>query len=101
MTAGATSGTEASTVIASHAAPQFDEARVPLALRERSQWVCWRYVARDGKPTKVPIDPQTGRAAKVNDSTTWGRFDDALMAWRRNDHYAGIGFVFTAGSEER
>lgn len=96
MTAGGTSGTEASTDSGSHAAPQFDEARVPLALRERSQWVCWQYVTRDGKPTKVPIDARTGRRAKTNDSTTWGSFDDALMAWRRNARYAGIGFVFTA-----
>ncbi len=89
MTAGGTSSTEASTGIGSHAAPQFDEARVPLALRERSHWVCWEYVARDGKPTKCPIDPRTGRAGKINNSAIWGRFDETLIVRLSDGLYLG------------
>jgi hypothetical protein len=52
-------------------------------------------VARDGKPTKVPIDPHTGRKARTNDAATWGTFGQALARAQR-DRLAGVGFVFTS-----
>ena len=35
---------------------------IPALLRERRQWVCWRFVAKAGKPkpTKVPVNARTG-----------------------------------------
>ncbi len=32
-------------------------ANAPHRLRERPQWVCWKYIQRAGKATKCPIDP--------------------------------------------
>lgn len=74
----------------------FDPALVPAALRERPQWVAWRYETRGGKPTKVPADPRTGRRASSTDPASWVSFDEAVAAWRASDRYAGVGFVFAA-----
>ena len=68
----------------------------PQCLRVRRQWVCWKYVEREGKPTKCPVDPKTGGPAGSTDATTWAMFDDAIAAYRA-DSLAGIGFVFVAG----
>ena len=66
---------------------------IPDALTDRPQWVCWITEERDGKPTKVPVDPRTGRFASTTDGTTWTTFDEALAY--ATEHPAGIGFVFT------
>jgi primase-polymerase (primpol)-like protein len=66
---------------------------IPAILRERPQWVCWRYVARDGKPTKVPYSPSSFDKASSTDLMTWASFDDALAALTMSD-FDGIGFVF-------
>ena len=39
---------------------------VPDALADREQWVCWETAERDGKETKVPLDPATGEATEVD-----------------------------------
>ena len=57
-----------------------DGRKPPAELRERPQWVAWRYEVRKGKPTKVPIKPSSGGKAKSNDSSTWDTFDAALRA---------------------
>jgi putative DNA primase/helicase len=66
---------------------------VPDALRARGQWVCWRYVERDGKPTKCPFNAKTGGMADSTDPGTWSSFDAAVAAWG-NGGYEGVGFVF-------
>jgi len=68
---------------------------VPDELQLRPQWVLWKYVDRDGKTTKMPIDPRTGGHASSTDNSTWTSFDDALTATRNFASIAGIGFVFT------
>lgn len=68
---------------------------VPAALRGLPQWVCWMYLTRAGKPTKCPMNAHTGRRADSTDPSTWASFDEALAAWQANEHYAGIGFVFS------
>jgi len=75
---------------------RFDPAHVPDALRERPQWVVWRYETRGGRPTKVPIDPQTGRGASSTDPSTWTTYHDVVAACRASDAYAGVGYVFSA-----
>ena len=40
-----TAGRETSSTLAA-----LDPTRIPAALRERPQWVCWKYVTRGGKP---------------------------------------------------
>jgi len=68
----------------------------PVCLRERAQWVAWKAVERDGKQTKVPINPHSGELAKANDKATWGTFDQALAACRMHPGLCGVGFVFSA-----
>jgi hypothetical protein len=68
---------------------------VPQCLRDLPQWICWRYVERDGKRTKIPIDACTGRSASATDPATWTTFEAAHEAYLRAAHLAGVGFVFT------
>ncbi len=72
------------------------ERNCPSCLRERNQWVAWKYVERGGKPTKAPVNPHDGSLASSTDATTWGTFAQAIEACRRNSALAGVGFVFTA-----
>ena len=53
-------------------------------LKKYSQWVSWKV----HNNTKVPINPQTGGYASVNDSATWSCYDKI-----RNDSHKG--FVLT------
>src|SRR5262245_56832962 len=77
------------------AVPNLVEA-VPACLRERDQWVCWRYVERDGKRTKVPFNARTGGMADSTESATWSSFEEAVEAYTNAHRYEGIGFVFSA-----
>lgn len=70
------------------------EERVPAALKDEEQWVCWRTESRDEKPTKVPVDPVSGGYARVNHPGTWAGFDAALASYRERDGLDGVGFVF-------
>jgi len=68
-------------------------AAIPEELKARPQWVTWKAVERDGKPTKVPLNPKGG-PGKSNDPATWGTFGQAVAALKQNG-VAGIGFVFS------
>lgn len=63
---------------------------IPKTMAERPQWVNWRYVERDGQPTKIPFQPN-GQAAKSNDPATWSTFDAVNVGGRF------VGFVFAPG----
>ncbi|MCO6439004.1 MAG: hypothetical protein J5J06_18070 [Phycisphaerae bacterium] len=76
--------------------PQHLARVVPSCLRARRQWVCWRYVERDGRVTKCPICPTKGGLASATDPATWGSFEQACAALVRCPDLAGVGFVFTA-----
>jgi putative DNA primase/helicase len=66
---------------------------VPKELKERQQWVCWRYEPRAGKLTKVPYSPQGGPAS-ATDATTWTSYEAAVTALREGNH-DGVGFVLS------
>lgn len=68
---------------------------LPIELRHHEQWVCWASRERNGKRTKIPIDPSTGAFASTADPDTWSTFDGALSHLRSPD-VTGIGFVFTS-----
>jgi len=70
------------------------DAVVPQPLRERAQWVVWRYEKAKGKPTKVPYDPTFGRPASTVDRKSWGTYEQACQSAKAGQ-YDGIGFVFT------
>jgi primase-polymerase (primpol)-like protein len=75
-------------------------AEIPAALKERPQWVAWRYERPNNKWTKVPINPHTGGKADATNPATWGPFETALA--RYQDPTAlldGIGYVFAAADE--
>jgi primase-polymerase (primpol)-like protein len=74
--------------------PAIIAENIPEELRERPQWVTWRYEERDGKPTKVPYTPHTSFRASAVDSTTWRPFFEAHSAYARG-RCDGIGFVFS------
>lgn len=64
-------------------------------LAEYCQFVCWRRVTRDGKETKIPINPRTGLTASVTDPSSWATFEDAWHRCVEVEDCDGIGFVFT------
>ena len=66
---------------------------IPAELRERDQWVIWRYKTRDGKRTKVPYQAAKPRTeAEVDDPSTWSSFEHAAAV----KGVDGIGYVFSA-----
>jgi putative DNA primase/helicase len=69
-------------------------ATIPESLLEYDQWLCWRTEKRDGKATKIPVNPKTGEFASTTDPETWASFDVAHEQVQRGDEN-GIGFVFT------
>lgn len=69
--------------------PRFEN--IPEELCALPQWVCWRIEQRDGKPTKVPYQPN-GKRASSTDPRTWSTFERAAQT---NGQLAGkVGFVF-------
>jgi len=71
-----------------------DFAAIPAPLQEREQWVCWKVQARDGKPTKVPINCRNSKLARTDDPATWATLEEAIPYARR--HACGVGYVFAA-----
>lgn len=67
----------------------------PEVLRQRDQWVLWRYEERQGKRTKVPYNPRAAqeRRARSDTPATWGTFAQALTRYQR-EAWDGIGYVF-------
>ena len=67
---------------------------IPVALRQRPNWVCWKAVVRDGKSTKVPFNALTGNMAKADDPTTWTTFENAIAEADvlNGSDYDGVGF---------
>ena len=60
---------------------------IPQELRDRPQWVSWRYGKRaDGTSTKQPLDRACRVLADANDPANWRPFDVALT-----DYHAGKG----------
>ena len=71
---------------------------IQAGLKLRRQWVCWDYIPKEGKWTKVPITPATGVWAKSNDPSTWDTFEKAYDAYLEKG-YAGVGFMFQEGGQ--
>lgn len=72
-------------------------SNVSKQLKSKQQWICWKTQMRDGKETKLPVDPNTNQMAKTDDPSTWGSVMDAVRAYEINKQLKGIGFVFTEG----
>jgi putative DNA primase/helicase len=71
---------------------------IPQELKDLAQWVCWTWQSRDGKWTKIPVDPKSKAHAKTNDPGYWRTFQEAMETYEKHrEVYAGVGFVFTEG----
>lgn len=69
---------------------------IPSELRERPQWVIWKFEQRAGRPTKVPYCAASPAArASVSDPATWGTFVEALAQVQLGIG-DGLGYVFAA-----
>lgn len=66
---------------------------IPEEMRQLDRWVCWKMEERDGKPTKVPVNPSTGGQAMSNNPSTWGTFRQAVDSVVKHN-CRGIGFMF-------
>src|SRR5215207_2016160 len=64
-------------------------------MQDLRQWLCWRSVERNGKPTKIPYSPLTGQRASSTTPGTWAGYEEAVRACKEHG-YGGIGFVFTS-----
>lgn len=65
---------------------------IPAELKALPRWVNWRRTIRDGKPTKIPVNPMTGSIGSSTDATTWGTYEQALSLLSLGNA-DGIGFV--------
>lgn len=63
---------------------------IPQSMKDEKRWICW-------KEGKIPINANTGKYAKVNDSSTWSDFETALCCFAIEDDVIGIGFVLGDG----
>ena len=75
-------------------------ARIPPAWLETQRWVCWKFEAREGKPTKIPYNPNTGRRAKSDDPKTWSSLSVAFAWHEKHADSAGLGRMFEEGANE-
>ena len=70
-------------------------ALFPEEPKRLNNWVCWKIIRSADSPVtrKLPIDPKNGKAAKSNEPSTWGTFDQAIESLDRyNCQYPGIMF---------
>jgi hypothetical protein len=80
---------------------------IPAVLRQLRQWVCWVLLFREGKWTKVPINPRTGVMVDYTKSANWSSFKEALNFYEKHrgendlhsdrDKVSGVAFVFKKG----
>ena len=65
---------------------------IPQGLRETGSFCLWKYQMRDGRRTKLPYDPNTGRKARSNDQATFADYSTAVAALERSGgRYDGLG----------
>ena len=67
---------------------------IPAELFAYKQWVLWKRVTVQGRVTKVPISPWSGRKAACDQPRSWSTFKHARYVQNRWD-CDGVGFVFT------
>lgn len=79
-----------------------DISLIPDPLATRRQWVLWRYEERDGRRTKVLLQPDYHKGerkyAKANEPKTWRSIAIADLVGTADD-IDGIGFVFSPDDE--
>ena len=74
----------------------FHVESIPQAMLSVQRWLNWRAVRRDGKWTKVPVDPNTGGSGDSTNSSKWGSLDVAVHR-ATADPTLGLGLGFALG----
>ena len=74
---------------------RFDVTHLPAEMMKQRRWVVWKPVERDGKWTKIPVDPNTRENARSNDPSTWSTFEQAVRCADMYD--LGLGFMLGDG----
>ncbi len=69
---------------------------VPYDLAIRPNWIVWRSVVRNKKPTKLPFQAANGQVASTSEPSHWVDLACAQAAVARGG-YTGLGFVFRRG----
>jgi hypothetical protein len=70
-------------------------ANVPRELLEGNRFVCWREESRNGKPTKIPINPRTGDEAASDNPVTWSTLAQAVAFYQAHSNkLQGVGRMF-------
>src|ERR1700757_167920 len=64
-------------------------------IAHKRAWVGWREETRDGRKTKVPIDPITSARAQSDNPQTWASRGEA-ESWALCNPGGGVGLMFTA-----
>lgn len=62
---------------------------IPVELKSLKHWAMWNKETRDGKPAKVPYQPN-GKRAKSNDASTWCTFAAALATFQDLGGFDGV-----------
>lgn len=70
---------------------------LPAALRKSARFCCWRYEERDGKRTKVPYNPRTGRRAQSTNPNTFCQAEEAVDVQSQYDGL-GVGILGNLGA---
>ena len=76
----------------------FSIEKIPEELKQRRQWICWRYTKRVNKLVKLPLAPWASGhdgAVSVTDPNNCAVFNVAVEYAQKNGW--GIGFVFFSG----
>lgn len=63
---------------------------IPQYVKENGLFCCWKYEDRDGRQTKVPYNPLTGKWASSKDPGTFVDFEKAYLIAEKGT-YDGIG----------
>lgn len=70
---------------------------IPPLMKADTRWVAWRYVWKEDRWTKVPLNVHTEGGADSTESGTWATFEDALAKFNGDLSLDGIGFVVAEG----
>ena len=66
---------------------------IPCSMRERNQWIGWKYEWDGTKWTKPPFHASGNFKASTTNATTWSTFEEAYAGYLAGN-IDGIGYVF-------
>ncbi len=77
------------------------EKTTPFCLRERKQFIVWKWSISGGRATKIPMNPwNVNKGASSTDRNTWATFDkccEVARKYGKSHSIAGIGIMFGRG----